>query len=85
MSVEDTTITFQDRRDEVPPRVVVIFTDVPDELNKTEVQFLFKTAQRQAMKAIDVKPRIIDISVLQAARDAGDISQALYDQLTGSV
>lgn len=82
MNIDDVTITFQDRRDEDPKRVVCIFTDVPDELTIMEVKFLFRKAARQAMIAIDAEPTSISIDILRAARDAGDISQAVYDQLT---
>jgi len=82
MSVDNTTITFQDRRDEDPKMVICIFTDIPDELSKREIKFLFQKAARQAMKAVDVDPSYVDIDKLRAARDAGDISQAIFDQLT---
>ena len=82
MSVRDVTITFNDRRDETPSRFSVVFHDMPEELTKREVEHLFKKAQRQFRNAVDVDPTHIDIDKLRAARDAGQITQAIYDQLT---
>ena len=82
MSIQDVTIQLQDRRDESPPKGVVIFNNLPDELTKQELEYLFKTALRQAQLHLGTEPTSIGINKLRAARDAGTISQAVFDALT---
>lgn len=80
--LRDVRISFNDRRDETPSRFSVVFHNLPDELDRRDVEMLFSRAMRQMRTAIDVDPTHIDIDRLRAARDRGDISQAVYDALT---
>lgn len=75
------TITIQDRRDETPKRVVIIFTDIPDELSFDEIRTLISKAQAKILKNIQSHKQFISVEKLREARANGDISPELFQQL----
>ena len=82
MSVNDVTIRFQDRRDETPPKVVVIFDNFPDEITRANVDFLMRQAARKLGRHIQQSKSQITIGELKTALSEGLITQEAYDTLT---